>query len=113
MNERGNQGVHLVKLEKYSRALDEIYALRRQAAIEVAQLDQVLAFRGLPLAVRDMLTITRARLSQMANGASLYINSHDSYYGQQALVRVGASPTLVRSAWEREQAERIGSEGHA
>lgn len=91
-----------VDMAELSRALDEIYAMRRQAALEVEQINDVLSYRTLPGAVRDRLIALRTRLIGIARGAVWEVSTHSSLEGQEALESVGAKPTLVRAAWKQE-----------
>lgn len=100
--EHGERLTHLVSINEISRALDEIYAMRRQAALEAQLIDQILDYRTLPASARDQLAGLRNRLVAIARGYVLDIGTHSSYEGQQALRQVGARATLTRGTWKEE-----------
>lgn len=88
-------------LAHYSAALDEIHRLRQAAAIEATEAESLLAYASMPVGARRQVREQIARMRQAAVG-----KASDGYAGvaddfrRWAMVHVGGSETLTRSAWE-------------
>lgn len=92
-----------VPLEDYSKALDEIWHLRRALAMEATIADNLLHYSTLPLTGRRALEQMRERGRGAANGRVQ--ECYRMFSGdmlRQALLDAGAPETLTRHAWENE-----------
>lgn len=87
----------------YGAALDEIYRLRGQLALEARALRFALSYSSLPVGVRKIIRESKGRLEAAAKGKVFDIVETTPEMVQAALHAAGASPTLTRAQWEAEQ----------
>ncbi len=93
-----------VPLALLSAALNEIYRLRAGAAVESQALADLLHYATLPVGARTGIQGASERLAEAARGGSRHTwDFVPQAEKQEALISVGAKPTLTRSAWEAEQ----------
>lgn len=99
-------GVHdlCVPLDDLSRALDEIWHLRRALAYEAAVNEAHLQLKTFPKSRRQIVLGQIERMREAARGAVLraYAGLHTQSI-DGAMDRAGAEPTLTRGQWERQQ----------
>lgn len=86
----------------YSRALDEIYALRGFLAWTICGLEYVLIFKGLPKTVRERLEKKVWQIMGILKTGSCFRLMGDSgVSSQDHLKHVGVANTLTRAEWEK------------
>ncbi len=88
-------------LAHYSRALDEIYKLRRALAYEARVTTGLLNYATLPKGAREHVESMGERLRTAARGEVDRAYEMRSGEGQRLLADAGALPTLTRGQWER------------
>lgn len=88
-------------LAHYSRALDEVYRLRKAAAYEATLLDAHLRWKSLPSTARQAMDRQAQRLYQAARGeAEQAYKAVDGRALREALLDAGAEEGLSRGQWE-------------
>ena len=94
----------VVPLADYSRALDEIYALRRALAYEAQVLETHLLYKTFPKGRREIAVAQCARMKAAARGLvdAAYVDKGSSTL-RSALRLAGAEETLTRAEWEAER----------
>lgn len=101
-------------LEHYTRALDEIYALRCLAAYHAAVLEAHLDLKSLPAGRRPIAENQVAQLRQAArgDGTTVYQSvGRRSLLQSLAAAGLGTDTSLTRSEWEAEPGVRQRSDG--
>jgi hypothetical protein len=88
-------------LAHYSRALDEVYRLRKAAAYEATLLDVHLRWKSLPSTARQAMDRQAQRLYRAARGdAEQAYKAVDGRALREALLDAGAEEGLSRAQWE-------------
>lgn len=89
------------ELNHYSRALDELYAVRVIIALELHTNRRMQMFATLPLTVRHLLMEQEGRLeTALRRGGQVAARHLRAGEAQILLRRAGAKETLTRGAWE-------------
>jgi hypothetical protein len=107
LGERTEQVVRLqaemtTMLGHYSRALDEIYKLRRALAYEARVTTGLLNYASLPKGASERIETMGNRLRAAARGEVDLAYGMRSGEGQRLLMDAGALPTLTRQRWEKQ-----------
>ncbi len=98
----------MVPLSLLSAALDEIYLLRSGMAVEYGNIEEVLAYKSLPIGARHLLQRSSLRLQKCASGDAHWTYKDWGISGlKRALDFARAPQTLTRSAFEAEVAARL------
>lgn len=92
----------VVHVEDYSRALDEIYALRAALAYEAVIMEAHLDYKTFPISRRRIMGEQIARMRESARGLSQRAYSPERrQHFPDSLERAGANETLTRWQWEQ------------
>ena len=94
----------LVTLSELTRALDEIYELRRLAAYEARVLEAHLDYKSFPKSRRTVAEDQVERLRRAARGGASLATSGISYLSLDGCLKsAGAETSLTRHAWLAER----------